>query len=109
MIRSLDPRITEASQRGCDSCFGPQKGATIGFCFAATTRPHNAASFGPGGALLRTGGSAARPQDSSLQEFHDRGDLDRPPAAQSVGSGRGAAQVRGAGSAVRPALPQPAG
>ena len=71
-------------------------------------QPQYASSFGHGGALLPSG-APRRPQDSSLQEFYDRGDPDRSPRAQSVGSGRGAPEVRGPGSAVRPAFPQPAG
>lgn len=73
-----------------------------------TTQPDYAASSGHGSALLSSGGPP-RPQDTPLQEFHDRGDPHRPPGAQSLSSGRGAAQIRGPRSSVGSTLPQPAG
>lgn len=68
-----------------------------------TAQPDYAASSGHGGSLLSSRHSS-RSQNSSLQEFHDRGDPDWSPGAQGFGSGRGAAQIRSSSSAVRPAF-----
>lgn len=80
------------------------------FIFLSADRhgPKHAAPAGHGRPLLPARRPAG-PQDSPLQEFHDRGNSDGSPGAQNVSAGRRAAQVRGAGSSVRPAVSQSAG
>lgn len=66
----------------------------------------DAAPAGIGRRALLPGRSLPRPPLAPLPQLHDRGDPHRPPGRQGGRAGRGAAQVRGAGAALRPALPQ---